>query len=129
VTDGAETCNGDGPGAAEELYKAGIEVYVVVQTGEAGDVHNQIASRGSGGKRTASLKVDFTNPIATKGALAGIIAEAVPPAETCNGLDDNCNGDVDNEKGLDGPLPAWAAPAPATASPPPPSARASARAA
>ncbi len=105
VTDGAETCGGDAPQAAEDLYKAGVELYVVVQLGEVGTVHDQIASRGSGGKRPASLKVDFLNPAATKAALIGIIAESVPPGEICNGKDDNCNGDIDNMKGIDGPLP------------------------
>ncbi len=95
VTDGAESCNGDAPTRAAETFGAGVEVYVVVQSGEQGTVHDQIADRGSGGKRKQSIKVDFTNPTATKAALLGIIAEAVPPSETCNGEDDNCNDVVD----------------------------------
>jgi hypothetical protein len=97
VTDGEETCGGNAPSAAEELFKAGVEVYVVVQTGEEGNVHNQIADRGSGGARKESIKVDFTNPAATKAALIRIIAESVPPGEICNGIDDNCNGEIDEE--------------------------------
>jgi MYXO-CTERM domain-containing protein len=105
VTDGQETCGGDAPGAAEQLFRAGVEVYVVVQVGEEGTVHNQIADRGSGGKRKQSIRVDFTNPEATKAALVGIIAESVPPGEICNGEDDNCNDLIDEE-----PLPGVGAP-------------------
>jgi MYXO-CTERM domain-containing protein len=97
VTDGDETCAtaAEAITRARELYAAGVDLYVVVQTGEDGTTHNDMAREGSGGRRTASIKVDFTNPTATKAVLLNIIAEAVPPSEICNGVDDNCNNQID----------------------------------
>jgi MYXO-CTERM domain-containing protein len=47
------------------------------------------------GGTTSAIRVTLTDTNAAKAALVGIIAETVPPAETCNGLDDNCNGQID----------------------------------
>ena len=39
--------------------------------------------------------MSLTNTAAVKQALVDIIAKTVPPSETCNGEDDNCNGQID----------------------------------
>src|SRR6185295_14258756 len=41
------------------------------------------------------IRVSLADSNAAKAAILGIIAETVPPAEVCNGLDDNCNGLID----------------------------------
>ncbi len=41
------------------------------------------------------INVSLTDSNAVKAALVSIIASTVPPPETCNGIDDNCNGQID----------------------------------
>jgi hypothetical protein len=50
-----------------------------------------IATQGG----TSVINVSLTDSNAVKSALVSIIASTVPPAETCNGVDDNCNGQID----------------------------------
>jgi hypothetical protein len=50
-----------------------------------------IATQGG----TAVINVSLTDSNAVKSALVSIIASTVPPPETCNGVDDNCNGMID----------------------------------
>jgi MYXO-CTERM domain-containing protein len=50
-----------------------------------------IATQGG----TTLIDVSLTNSDAVKAALINIIASTVPPPETCNGVDDNCNGLID----------------------------------
>ncbi len=107
VTDGAETCAGNAPAAATSLFANMVDVFVVAESSSTPAEKtglDAIAKAGSGNKRTA-IFVDFTNAAETKKALINIIAEAVPPNEVCNAKDDNCNGDIDNRAGKDGPLP------------------------
>ena len=50
-----------------------------------------IATQGG----TSVINVSLTDSNAVKSALVSIIASTVPPPETCNGVDDNCNGHID----------------------------------
>jgi MYXO-CTERM domain-containing protein len=43
----------------------------------------------------SAIFVTLTDTNAVKQALVDIIAKNVPPAETCNGVDDNCDGQID----------------------------------
>jgi len=53
---------------------------------------NAMAAAGGTGQ---AIFVTLTDTNAVKQALVDIIAKTVPPSETCNGLDDNCNGEID----------------------------------
>lgn len=117
VTDGAETCdNGMAPGAgfdlttctggtfnafhpivqACQLFRtAGIKMYMITDSGlPMADLTTADRIAMAGGS-TAAIRASLADSNAVKSAIAGIIAETVPPAETCNGLDDNCNGQID----------------------------------
>src|SRR4029079_5185551 len=43
----------------------------------------------------SAIFATLTDTAAVKQALVDIIAKTVPPSETCNGEDDNCNGQID----------------------------------
>jgi MYXO-CTERM domain-containing protein len=103
-TDGVETCNNDitaspfaAPTWAANLKnQLGVTVHLV-----AIDVNNatlqQIATAGGGSAyfvqgTTASLKQ----------AILDIVAKSLPPSESCNGKDDNCDGLIDEDFPLKG---------------------------
>jgi MYXO-CTERM domain-containing protein len=122
VTDGAETCdtqknNGatlnlatcaqTGYGAfhpevqACQLFRSaafapkGIPTYILTDNGlTAGEktTANLIATAGG---TNQAIFVTLTDTNAVKQALIDIIAKTVPPPEVCNGVDDNCNGQID----------------------------------
>jgi MYXO-CTERM domain-containing protein len=73
------------------LNKLGVKVYVITDT-TADNANDAIAKAGGTG---ASIRVSLNDPNAAKSAIVGIIAQNVPPAEICNGMDDNCNGLID----------------------------------
>jgi MYXO-CTERM domain-containing protein len=73
------------------LNKAGVKVYVITDT-TADSANDAIALAGGTG---ASIRVSLNDPDAAKSAIVGIIAQNVPPAELCNGQDDNCNQQID----------------------------------
>jgi MYXO-CTERM domain-containing protein len=54
---------------------------------------NRIATLGGTGP--TAIYVTLTDTNAVKQALVDIIAKTVPPTEVCNGIDDNCNGQID----------------------------------
>ncbi|MBU1220839.1 hypothetical protein KKF34_08565 [Myxococcota bacterium] len=97
LTDGTETCRGNPVQAATDLrVNSGLETYVigfsVLPTEEA--ALNQIANAGSiSGTRNAFF-VGNENDLAA--ALASIVADSIV-YETCNDLDDNCNGQIDED--------------------------------
>ena len=74
-----------------QLAKAGVKVYVITDT-TADSANDAIAAAGG---TNASIRVSLNDPNAAKSAIVGIIAQNVPPVETCNGQDDNCNGLID----------------------------------
>jgi hypothetical protein len=69
-----------------------VKTYVITDTSVSGNLNSNIAIAGGTG---SAIKVSLTDTAAVKAALVGIIASTVPPAEVCNGLDDNCNGQID----------------------------------
>jgi len=73
------------------LNKMGVKVYVITDT-TADNANDAIAKAGG---TSVSIRVSLNDPNAAKSAIVGIIAQNVPPAEICNGADDNCNGLID----------------------------------
>ena len=73
------------------LAKAGVKVYVITDT-TADNANDAIAAAGG---TTASIRVSLNVADAARSAIVGIIAQNVPPAELCNGQDDNCNNKID----------------------------------
>jgi len=118
ITDGAETCDdATAPDAtfnlatctggvaydqfhpvaqACQLFRnSGIKTYMITDNGlPAADLANADRIAAAGGS-TAAIRVSLNDANAAKAAVVGIIAETVPPAEVCNGKDDNCNGLID----------------------------------
>jgi len=94
VTDGAESCNGDPIAIARRLHDVdGIDVYVVavsVLPSEEASL-NAIARAGSGMVRGATF---VRMPEELVPALTAIVAGSIR-FERCNGMDDNCNGLID----------------------------------
>ncbi|HEY4393103.1 MAG TPA: MopE-related protein [Polyangia bacterium] len=73
----------------------GIQTYILTDNGLTTTekaTANRIAAAGGTGQ---AIFVTLTNTAAVRSALVGIIASNVPPAETCNGKDDNCNNLID----------------------------------
>jgi MYXO-CTERM domain-containing protein len=69
-----------------------VKTYVITDQNVTGNLNSNIAIAGGTG---GAIKVSLTDTAAVKAALIGIIAATVPPAEVCNGKDDNCNGLID----------------------------------
>lgn len=95
VTDGAESCDGDPAAAARQLHDMyGIEVYVIAVSVRADEEAslNAIANAGSGAARTTATFVRRPEDLVP--ALTSIIEDSLR-TERCNGIDDNCNGAVD----------------------------------
>ena len=73
----------------------GVLVYILTDSGLTNAdkaAANLMAAAGGTGQ---AIFVTLTDTDAVKQALVDIIAKTVPPAETCNGVDDNCNGQID----------------------------------
>jgi hypothetical protein len=94
VTDGVESCGGDPVAQARRLHDTfGLQVYVVavsVLPSEEAAL-NQLARAGSGGTRDATF---VRRPEELVPALTSIIAGSIR-VERCNGVDDDCDGLVD----------------------------------
>ena len=99
LTDGAESCQGDPVAAAVALRAKGINTYVVGFSTLASETAQLNAIAASGGTGSAFLVGD-ENALAN--ALATIVSGSIV-FETCNGLDDDCDGRIDEDfpgKGL-----------------------------
>jgi hypothetical protein len=73
----------------------GVQTYILTDSGlttAEKTAANLIAAAGGTGQ---GIFVTLTDTNAVKQALVDIIAKNVPPAEICNGIDDNCNGLID----------------------------------
>jgi len=118
LTDGAETCDDSTPpdgtfnladcsgggnydyyhpiAQACRLYRqSGIKAYLVTDTGLSATELMTADKIATAGGTTAAIRVSLADANAAKAAIVGIIASTVPPAEVCNGKDDNCNGIID----------------------------------
>ncbi|HVY39050.1 MAG TPA: MopE-related protein [Polyangia bacterium] len=117
VTDGAETCDTQKNNGATLNYTtcaatgygtfhpevqacqlnvtSGVKTYVLTDSGlSSGDKANANLIAKAGGTGQA-IFVTLTDTTAVRQALVGIVASNVPPSETCNGKDDNCNAQID----------------------------------
>ena len=95
VTDGAESCNGNPVTVARELHDVyGITVYVIAVSVRADEEAslNAIANAGSGGMNPVATFVRRPEDLVP--ALTSIIDGSIR-TERCNGVDDNCNGVID----------------------------------
>jgi hypothetical protein len=94
VTDGAESCNGNPAAVAAQLHDlSDIDVYVIGVSIEAGAQASLDAIAAAGGTSSAFFA---SSPAQLSSALASIV-EASIDFETCNGLDDDCDGAVDED--------------------------------
>jgi MYXO-CTERM domain-containing protein len=117
VTDGSEQCDTTrGAGAVDPVTCVGtgfatyqpevqacklnvmskVPVYILTDKSIVA-ADQQAANRMAtlGGTGPTAIYVTLTDTNAVKQALIDIIAKTVPPAEVCNGIDDNCNGQID----------------------------------
>jgi MYXO-CTERM domain-containing protein len=74
-----------------QLLKSGIKTYVLTDTSTSAD-NDRVAAAGG---TTKAIRVTLTDTAAVRKELVGIIASTVKPPEVCNGIDDNCNGQID----------------------------------
>ncbi len=99
LTDGAEeTCKGDPVPAAAALRARGIDTYVVGFSVLPSEVATLNAIAAAGGTGTAFLVGDES---ALANALASIVSGSIV-FETCNQLDDDCDGRIDEDFPLKG---------------------------
>jgi MYXO-CTERM domain-containing protein len=87
LTDGAESCQGNPVTAAQALFAAGIQTYVIGFSVLGGEQTQLNAIAAGGGTTSAFFAANETQLAA---ALASIVSKSVM-FEKCNGLDDNCN--------------------------------------
>ncbi|MBL8680222.1 MAG: hypothetical protein JNK05_13690 [Myxococcales bacterium] len=95
VTDGAESCGGDPVAAARRLHDTfGVQVYVIAVSDLGAELASvdAISAAGSGGTRPRATVV--TRPDQLVPALTAVISGSIR-TERCNGVDDNCNGLID----------------------------------
>ncbi len=86
-----------------------IRTYVLTRDGlgGSGSRNDRIAIAGGTGH---AWEANFSDQDEVKEALTQIIAESVPSGETCNGIDDNCNGLTDEGvKNACSSFPQWCA--------------------
>src|SRR6185436_9438766 len=73
----------------------GVLVYILtdsaLSTADKATANAMAAAGGTG----QAIFVTLTDTNAVKQALVDIIAKTVPPSEICNGVDDNCDGQID----------------------------------
>ena len=93
VTDGAESCNGDPVAAAGHLFNNGFKVSVVAVSVLPAERTSLTAIANAGGTTDATF---VTQPEELVPALTRIIEDSIK-YESCNNLDDDCDGKVDED--------------------------------
>jgi hypothetical protein len=93
LTDGAESCQGDPVAAATALRAQGIDTYVIGFSTLPAEAAQLNAVAAAGGTGSAFL---VGNEDALANALASIVSGSIV-FETCNDLDDDCDGLVDED--------------------------------
>jgi MYXO-CTERM domain-containing protein len=73
----------------------GVLVYILTDSGLSTTDKAAASAIAAAGGTGQAIFVSLTDTTAVKQALVDIIAKTVPPAEVCNGIDDNCNGLID----------------------------------
>ena len=98
ITDGSETCEGNGVVAAGDLYNNGIRTYVIgFGSGVNPTALNNIAAAGHTG-----TYYQADNQTQLQDAMNSIINQSLQ--EICDDRDNNCNGQVDEPWPLKGTL-------------------------
>ncbi|MDX2090618.1 MAG: MopE-related protein [Kofleriaceae bacterium] len=93
LTDGAESCQGDPVAAAAALRMKGINTYVIgfsTLAGERAQLDDIAAAGGTGTAFVATDEDSLANTLAT------IVSSSIV-FETCNSLDDDCDGRIDED--------------------------------
>jgi hypothetical protein len=93
LTDGAESCQGDPVAAATALNAKGIHTYVVGFSTLATETTQLNAIAAAGGSGSAFI---VGSDAALANALATIVSGSIV-FETCNNLDDDCDGKIDED--------------------------------
>lgn len=91
VTDGDESCNGNPAAEAAILRAAGVNVYVVAVSVLASEQAALNAIAAAGGTTAATF---VNNPADLVPTLTSIVGGSIR-FESCNGADDDCDGNVD----------------------------------
>jgi len=73
----------------------GVLVYILTDSGLPQADKDRANLMAVAGGTSQAIFVTLTDTNAVKQALVDIIAKTVPPSETCNGVDDNCDGQID----------------------------------
>ncbi len=93
LTDGAESCQGNPAAAATALRAKGINTFVVAFSTLPAERASLDAIAAAGGTGTAFLATDESS---LANALATIVSGSIV-FETCNDMDDDCDGKVDED--------------------------------
>jgi hypothetical protein len=92
ITDGQETCGGDPVAAAGALSAAGYLTYVIGFATDDPTVRSDLDAIAAAGGTSSAIFADDSTTLAA--AISGIVNDSIL-TETCNGVDDDCDGNVD----------------------------------
>lgn len=93
VTDGVDTCGGNPPAAAQQLFQEGIPVHVLSLVGDTSSIEAHRAIAQAGGTTDAFFVDEGSELLTLLFGIAG--AQTIP--EACNGIDDDCDGFIDDD--------------------------------
>ncbi len=96
VTDGLETCDGDPVAAAGALYDAGFPVSVIAFSTADPTVQAALDEIAAAGNPLTPAAISASDQVGLSAAFAEIITDSIK-YELCNGADDDCDGDTDED--------------------------------